>query len=488
MEENTLPHLRGIPKYITKYNVSYYTVALEAWRRGLKVTFHNYNRGSSSMNRSHQYTISDEHNAYHFLCARGSHTTQKAIDITENKHKAYEYFKKANVPTPEGKAFNFRQTPMDEIIEYALSIGYPLVVKATSLQGGKGVYTHITNLDQLKESLLKVRDTYNSENVMVEKYISGIDYRFFVMKDKVLAASKSYSSFVVGDGKHNIEELIAIMNKKIKNSRFHAGRTLKVDDDMLSYLNEQNLSLDSVPEKGKRIFLRRHGTYLSMRLNVDCTDTIDPKFKEYAVKAIQSIEGIPYGSVDMIIDEEKNEGVVNEINTSGEIAMHITPIEGKPRDIPKAIIDYYFPNTERLSDTMYFEMKPIKDVILAGLAQDITVPVIPKEKVYHQQFEITGKNLGPVYLRKIYRRAARYQLMGTIYKTDKNTISIDLYGTETNLNRYNRFLKKAKTKISVLEKLHASDLVENTNQTHPVHLELKDLHNPSAKLNLKYPN
>src|SRR5699024_1705457 len=400
----------------------------------------------------------------------------------------YTYLKKAGVPIPEGSVFNFQHNSIDEIIDYALSIGYPLVVKATSLQGGKGVYTHITNIDQLKESLFKVRDTYNSEHVMIEKYISGVDYRFFVMKDKVLAASKSYSSFVVGDGKNTIEQLITIMNKKIKNSRFHAGRAIKTDNDLLTYLKEQSLSLETIPKQNERIFLRRHGTYLGHRLNVDCTDDIDPKFKDYAVRAIHSIKGIPYGSVDMIIDEESNEGVVNEINTHGEISMHITPIEGKPRDIPKAIIDYYFPNTKRLSDTLYFEMKPIKDLFLAGHAEDIAVPSVPNQELYQQEFTITGKKLVPLYLRKLQRRAARYNLIGTIDKIDNQTIVIKVSGPRTALNKYRNFLKRVRTNKTVIEKVEVTHEVENARAKQPVHLELKDLSNKAAKLNLKYPN
>lgn len=470
-----------MPKDIKKYHVSHYTVALEAWRRGLKIRYYNLNRGAASVNQQFQYSIADDQNEYFFYCAKGSHTTPEAVNITENKHEAYTYLKKAGVPIPEGSVFNFNHHSIDEIIDYALSIGYPLVVKATSLQGGKGVYTHITNIDQLKESLLKVRDTHHSEHVMVEKYISGVDYRFFVMKDKVLAASKSYSSFVVGDGKNNIEQLIKRMNKKIKNSRFHSGRSIKVNTDLLTYLEEQNLDLDTIPAKSERIFLRRHGTYLGLRLNVDCTDDINPRFKEHAVQAINSIEGIPYGSVDMIIDEENNKGVVNEINTHGEISMHITPIEGKPRDIPKAIIDYYFPNTKRLSDTLYFEMKPIKDLFIAGLAEDIAVPSIPNQELYQQKFTITGEKLDTRYLKKLQKHAARYHLMGAIEKVDSKTIFIILSGSKSMLNKYNKFLKRARTSKAIIKKVEATNLVDNSEAKQPVHLELKNLSNKTRR-------
>lgn len=488
MGENILPHLKNsLPKDIEKYHVSYYTVALEAWRRGLKVTFHNLKRGHISPSYAYQYSIADEKNDYYFICGRGSNTKQKAIDITQNKSEAYTYFQKAGVPTPQGSVFKFDTTSVDEIIDYGHSIGYPVVVKPTSMGGGKGVYTQINNIDQLEKSVLKIKNDIKSKDIMVEKYFRGIDYRFFVMQDEVVGVTKSYSSYVIADGEHNIEELVRMMNKKIKNNAAHAARIIKIDNDLLTYLEEQGLSLNSIPEKGKRIFLRRHGTHLGLRLNVDCTDEIDPKFKKYAVDAINSVDGIPYGSVDMIINEEENEGVVNEINTKGIIAMHYYPMEGTPRDIPSAILDYYFPNTKRLSDTLFFEMKPIKDLFLAGLADEVVIPKINVEKNYKQQFTITGNNLRTFFLRKIYRKAARLHLTGIIHKTKVNQVDLHLYGTKSKLNKYSNYLKSSGTHKSIIENIESSSLTED-NENRNVSLELKNFYNKNSSINLKNPN
>lgn len=488
MEENILPHLKNsLPKDIEKYHVSYYTVALEAWRRGLRVTFHNSKRGSLSTSYAYQYSIADENNKYHFICGRGSNTKKKAIDITQNKSEAYTYFQKEGVPTPQGSVFKFESTPIDEIIDYGDSIGYPVVVKPTSMGGGKGVYTQINNIDQLKDSVLKLKDEIKSKDIMVEKYFSGIDYRFFVMGDKVLGVTKSYSSYVLGDGEHNIEKLIEFMNEKIKHNAAHAARIIKIDNDLLTYLEEQKLSLSSIPEMNKRIFVRRHGTHLGLRLNVDCTDEIDSKFKVHAVKAIKSVDGIPYGSVDMIINEEGNEGVVNEINTKGVIAMHYYPLEGTPRDIPKAIIDYYFPNTKRLSNKLYFEMKPIKDLFLAGLAEEVVIPTITKQKLYQQQFTITGRNLKSIYLKKIYRKAALNHLIGTIHRTKVNQVDLHVHGTELQLSKYSNFLKNSGNRRMIVNNIKSSSLTEDDG-FHNISLDLKDLYNKESLINLKNPN
>lgn len=458
MENNLLPHLEhSLPSDITTAHVSYYPVVLEAWRRGLKVTFYNTKRGSIFPSYAHRYTISDGENEYEFLCARGPHTTQEAIDITQNKSRAYPYYKKAGVPIPEGATFDFSTSTIEEISEYGHSIGYPLVVKPSSLGGGRGVHTHIHNFEQLVEAIKNVNNLTKSKDVMVERYFTGIDYRFFVMKDRVIGVTKSYSPYIMGDGKNDIKSLIKIMNQTIKNNRSHQKRPIRIDKNLNAYLEERGLDLNYIPNNGDRVFMRKHGTYLSQRYNVDCTDDIDPKFKDYAVKAINSVPGIPYGSVDMIINEETNEGIVNEINTKGEISMHISPIEGKSRDIPSSIIDYYFPDSKRINDRLYFEMKPLKDLFLNGLAQEIVVPPIPLEELYKCSIEIKAKEFSERYLTRIHKKAALNHLMGTITISNQGQINMVLYGNKAALTKFESYLRKRKpTKQEII--INSTDL------------------------------
>src|SRR5690625_448263 len=149
---------------------------------------------------------------------------------------------------------------------------------------------------------------------------------------------------------------------------------------MEAFLEAQSLSLKSIPLKGERVFLRAHGTYLGDRLNADCTDEVDTKFKQYAVQALKSIPGLPCGSVDMLINEDTGEGVVNEINSKGEIMMHVSPLEGKARDLPKSIVDFYFPDTQnKRCENFYFELNPIKEMFIRGIADEIRIPNIPVE-------------------------------------------------------------------------------------------------------------
>src|SRR5690625_5442385 len=215
--DNTLPHLIGaIPEGVVNHHFSYYSVALEGWRRGLNLTFHNTDRGGRKPSKTHKYNLSEGYVSDKLVCARSSYISKETIKIAEDKTLAYEYMRKNGVPIPETKTCIYNQLDIEEICDVGEALGYPLVVKPTNRGGGKGVHTNIRNRKELREGLKDIRDNHKTKKVIVERYIeNAIDYRFYVIEDRVLASSKSYSSIVFGVGISNIERLIKDTNKQI---------------------------------------------------------------------------------------------------------------------------------------------------------------------------------------------------------------------------------------------------------------------------------
>ncbi|CAM4282094.1 acylphosphatase [Lacicoccus alkaliphilus] len=458
---NHMPHLvNSLPKGVTGFTTSSYLVALEGWRRGLKLKFHNNKRGATAISRAITYSLSDGENEYHFLCARGPKSHKDAIDDAEHKSNAYEVMERNGVPVPQNKKFDFTETSIEKICEYGESLGYPLVVKPPNMGAGHGVVTNINTREHLIESLIQVREHYNKNNeVMIEKYFeNGVDYRFYVIKDKVIGVSKNYSSFVRGDGSSNLEQLVHKTNKMIKNSPGMPSRTIKIDDSMIEFLKEKNMDLEYIPEDGKRVFVRKHGTYLSKRLSVACTEETSPKLKKYAVDALNSFPGLASGSVDMIVNEEKQEAIVNEINTRGEIQMHTLPFEGKSVDVPKHIIDFYFPESKKISNNFRFEYKPIKEAFLNGYADEITIPMYPKGEQYQKRYSVYGVNLKAVYRAKLQQQAAKLNLKGHIDVQSTKRLEINLIGKKNQINKFDQYLNTFSTSRSKVNKITSTEL------------------------------
>jgi len=128
-KDQHLEHLENsLPKDVVTYQTSFYTVALEGWRRGLRLNFYNGKRGSVPP-LAYEYSLSDGEHECFFTCARGSKTSDEAISLADNKSTAYEYMKRNGVPIPENKTFTFSKSSIDKMCNYGEQIGYPPVGK-----------------------------------------------------------------------------------------------------------------------------------------------------------------------------------------------------------------------------------------------------------------------------------------------------------------------------------------------------------------------
>ena len=84
---------------------------------------------------------------------------------------------------------------------------------------GKGVTVNITTEEHLRglRHCHRVRD-----NIPVERYMPGNDYRLLVVGDKLVAAARRDPPKVVGDGVHTITELVAQVNLDPRRGSGHA--------------------------------------------------------------------------------------------------------------------------------------------------------------------------------------------------------------------------------------------------------------------------
>src|SRR5690625_2226564 len=103
------------------------------------------------------------------------------------------------------------------------------------------------------------------------------------------------------------------------------------------------------------------------------------EIKEIALNAMKSIPGLTHCDVDMLVNERTGDGYVNEINSRPQISNHIFPIEGLARDIPKEIIDFYFPETigGKRNDSFYYDFNPVYKSFRAMSIKEIVIPDLP---------------------------------------------------------------------------------------------------------------
>ncbi|GAB3435229.1 cyanophycin synthetase [Massilia solisilvae] len=265
-----------------------------------------------------------------------------AESIAQDKELTKKLLHAAGVPVPLGRTVS----DPDDAWAAALEIGLPVVIKPKDGNQGKGVTVNVTTREQLTAGFHTASEF--RDEIMVERYLPGHDFRLLVVGDKLVAAARRDPPSVVGDGEHTVRELVEIVNKDPRRGSGHATSLTKIrfDDIALASLAKQGYNADSVPPKGERVRLRNNANLSTGGAATDVTDDVHPEVAARAIAAANMV-GLDICGVDLVCDsvlkpiEEQGGGIV-EVNAAPGLRMHISPSFGKGRAVGEAIISTMF--------------------------------------------------------------------------------------------------------------------------------------------------
>lgn len=413
-----LPHLEdSITQSASITGVSLYTIALEGWRRGLQLEF--YSDSDRGERKRIKYTLADGEKKHFFNDSSGDLNTKQAIKICGDKGLTQHYLQKNNVPIPLGKEFNENHS-IEEMIQFARTLTYPLVVKPVDGFGGTGVIVNIKDEKELKDSIIHVKNKLNFNRIIIQEFIQGEEIRIYVLNNKVLAAANRVPAHIVGDGKRTILSLIHEKNNdRMKNPNLK-HRLIRLDAALNEYLEALGYSLDTVLAKDQYLALREISNVSLGGEPVDYTDSLTEEQIKIAESATSSVPGLVQCGVDMIINQKENRNVILELNASPGIGTHLFPVHGKARDIPKHVIDFYFPNSKQYNKNeqlLYFDLDSVLDPLLSGQLKKVEVPNYPKHSVHTTKFIILVRNNVKDTISKLYETAQAFNFNGYIANT-----------------------------------------------------------------------
>ncbi|WP_060678182.1 acylphosphatase [Virgibacillus halodenitrificans] len=444
MNENTgisLPQLpNDIVKNARKTRLDAFAVALEGWRRGLKLKW--YTKDSEHFKDmvifgvnppGRLFSLSSEERTHYFFRTRGDKVTNKAVELGSEKDDTKVWLEKAGVPVPKGKGFS-SETTDEEIINYSKTLDFPLVLKPTNASLGNGVVTNIKNHKEFLKAVRYVRHDLGYGEVVVEQYVKGEEYRVYVIEDKVIAAYNRVPANIIGDGTHTIEELIELKNnERKKNARLNSC-LIHMDIEILEFIESVGYKLDSVPKKGEQIFLRQKTNVSSGGDPIDVTDSLPEEFKKIAINAIKAIPGLYHAGVDIIVNENKvvdAPAVVIELNPTAQIGGILYPLKGKARNIPAAIIDYYFPETKGIDTSkskIYFDLPTVLEPLENRSALEVEVSPAPLGELVMKRFVVSGMVQRHSYHRWLKKQALDRNLHGYVKNMVFDEIEIVVAG------------------------------------------------------------
>ena len=272
-----------------------------------------------------------------------STTGNIAVDIACDKEETKNLLGAAEIPVPKGDVVR-----TEEGLQSAVNrIGYPIVIKPIDGNHGKGNTTNITNWEQALVAFAAAK--VYGRNVIVEKYITGFDFRILVIDYKFICAALRTPAAVTGDGKNTIQFLLDETNKDPRRGYGHEKVLTQITIDQFTQkmLDDKGYSLETIPAKGELVLLKPTANLSTGGTSTDVTDEVHPAnitMCERIAKIIGlDICGIDIMAMDLRSPVTENGGAILEVNAAPGFRMHIDPSIGLPRNVAEPVVDMLFP-------------------------------------------------------------------------------------------------------------------------------------------------
>jgi cyanophycin synthetase len=272
-----------------------------------------------------------------------STTGNIAVDIACDKEETKNLLGAAEIPVPGGDVVRTEEG-LQEAID---SIGYPCVIKPIDGNHGKGNTTNIIDWEMALKAFAAAKQYGRS--VIVEKYITGFDFRILVINYKFICAALRTPASVVGDGKNTIQFLLDEVNKDPRRGYGHEKvlTQITIDDFTKIMLDEKGYTLETIPAKNELVLLKPTANLSTGGTSTDVTDEVHPAnimMCERIAKIIGlDICGIDIMATDLRTPVKENGGAILEVNAAPGFRMHIDPSVGLPRNVAEPVVDMLFP-------------------------------------------------------------------------------------------------------------------------------------------------
>lgn len=270
-------------------------------------------------------------------------TSSIAVDIACNKEQTKQMLDAASIPVAKGDI-----CVDEEDLEATIKrIGYPIVLKPLDGNHGKGVSINVNKWEDAVAGMVFAQKY--SRKVIVERFVTGFDFRMLVIDNKLVAAAQRVPANVIGDGKQTIQQLIDETNKDPRRGYGHENvlTEITVDRDTMDLLEKKNYTLESIPPAKEVVYLKSTANLSTGGTSIDVTDMVHPE-NIFLAERISRVIGLDICGIDIMAKNltqslKENGGVILEVNAAPGFRMHLAPSEGLPRNVASPVIDMLYP-------------------------------------------------------------------------------------------------------------------------------------------------
>jgi GNAT-family acetyltransferase (TIGR03103 family) len=209
-----------------------------------------------------------------------------------------------------------------------------IVVKPALGEQGRGISVGVGTEDELRQALERARK--EGGHVVLEQLCAGQDLRIVVIGYKVVAAAIRRPAEVTGDGQATLAQLIERQSARRAAATGGESR-IPTDAETLRCLKAQGLDMDSVPQDGQRVQVRKTANLHTGGTIHDVTAQLHPALRAAAESAARALR-IPVVGLDFLVPAPDQEDyVIIEANERPGLANH------EPQPTAQRFIDLLFP-------------------------------------------------------------------------------------------------------------------------------------------------
>ncbi|MFL5618141.1 MAG: cyanophycin synthetase family protein, partial [Gemmatimonadaceae bacterium] len=270
-------------------------------------------------------------------------TSSIAVEIAQDKDETKRVLGNIGLPVPRGDVVR----TIDDAIDVAEEMGFPLIVKPLDASHGRGISRRIDDVDGLRHAFDEAQ--HYSRRVVIEQFAPGTDHRVLVVNGRVVACAERVPARVIGDGTRSVRQLIEAANRDPRRGIGHTKilTHLPMDEQTERYLSAAGMTLDSIPAPDEEVFLRQTANLSTGGTSIDRTEEMHPDNKTACEMAAAAV-GLDIAGVDVMTDDisvafRENGAVIIEVNAGPGIRMHTHPTEGTARGVGAPIVDMLYP-------------------------------------------------------------------------------------------------------------------------------------------------
>ena len=275
----------------------------------------------------------------HARILKGAESTQiSAVGAKMAKDKGFanRLLAEAGLPVPRQRTASTEEAA----VAAGAELGYPLVVKPIDGNMGRDVTIGVSDADEMRKAF--ARAVSHSEKAVIETLVEGDEVRLLVARGRFLAAMNRQPAQVTGDGTRSVADLVKEENRRPERDASLKGahalfNPIRLDEDALALLAKQGLRVDSVPEAGRQVLLRRESNLSRGGMAVDVTDQVHPSIRRVAEAAARRLRldvcGVDFLTTDLTRPWQETGGAICEVNSRPGVYAQIMSVARKRRGL-----------------------------------------------------------------------------------------------------------------------------------------------------------